>query len=105
AAAGTSQREPDMKIAFAEPSLPETGVLVVGVLEGGGLTPTAAGLDERLGGAIGRAIAGSRFTGKPRQLLDLLAPAGLGLDRILLVGLGKAEALDARAAEELGGAV
>ena len=93
-----------MKIAFAEPSVPNEGALVVGVLDGGVLTPSAASLDERLGGALKRALAASRFTGKARQTLDIVAPAGLELARVTLVGLGKPEDLDARAAEDLGGA-
>ena len=94
-----------MKIAFAEPSVPKTGAFAVAVLEGGVLGRTAAQLDERLGGALRRAIAGSRFTGKKRQFLDLLVPRDIEADRLVLAGLGKPEEVDIRAAEDLGGAL
>ena len=94
-----------MKIAFAEPSLPKSGTLAVAVSEGGHLAATAAQLDERLGGALERAIAGSRFTGKKRQFLDLLVPGDIGLERLVLAGIGKPDELDARGAEDLGGAL
>ncbi|MGE5547898.1 MAG: leucyl aminopeptidase [Solirubrobacterales bacterium] len=92
-----------MKIAFAKPQVPTEGAIVVGVLEGKKLTPTAEQLDKQAGGALSRAIAASRFEGKKDQTLLLLAPAGLEVNRVLLVGLGKADALDAQAGQALGG--
>ncbi|THD62898.1 leucyl aminopeptidase [Phenylobacterium sp.] len=50
-----------------------------------------AGLD----GVLGAAAAASRFTGAKGQTLDVLAPAGLDAARLVLVGAGKAEAVDA----------
>ena len=41
-----------MKISFAEPDLPRSGAVVVGVWEGKALTPAARRLDEATGGAI-----------------------------------------------------
>jgi leucyl aminopeptidase len=49
-------------------------------------------------GALGRAMAASRFTGAKGQTLDVLAPEG-GAERLVLVGGGKAEGFDAMAAE------
>jgi leucyl aminopeptidase len=92
-----------MKIAFAKPSLPTEGAVVVGVLEGRSLTATAQKLDAATEGGLGRAIAASRFEGKKDQTLMVLAPHGLAVTRVLLVGLGKAEAIDARAAQSFGG--
>jgi leucyl aminopeptidase len=48
-----------------------------------------------LGGALAQAAAASRFTGAKGQTLDILAPAGVDAARLVLVGAGKAEALDA----------
>lgn len=93
-----------MKVAFSQPGLPKSGCLAVGVLEGSVLTPSAKELDAATGGAVGRAIAASRFTGKADQTLEILAPAGVGLDRIVLIGLGKADAIDARRFESFGAA-
>ncbi|MFN4088719.1 MAG: leucyl aminopeptidase [Alphaproteobacteria bacterium] len=94
-----------MKIEFAAPTQPESGALVLGVFEDAALTPSAEELDTRLDGTLRRAIGASRFSGKARQFLDVLAPAGAGADRVVLVGLGKPAALDQRAAEDLGGAI
>jgi Leucyl aminopeptidase len=94
-----------MKIAFSAPKLPETGVVVVGVLDERQLTASAKALDELLGGALTRAIAASRFKGKRDQQLSLLAPAGTGHDRIVLLGLGAAADLDALKLQGLGATV
>ena len=94
-----------MKIAFASPSFPSSGALVVGVLAGKKLTPSAAELDEATGGALARAMAASRFTGQAAELLEVVGPANVGNGRILLAGLGKASACTALAAEKLGGAI
>ncbi len=63
-----------MKIAFAGPAIPKIGTLVVGVGEERLLTPEATALDRDTGGALVRAMAASRFTGKTDQLLSILAP-------------------------------
>jgi leucyl aminopeptidase len=94
-----------MKISFAEPTLPKSGALVVGVYAEKKLTPTAATLDKQLGGALTRAIAASRFTGKKDETLAVLAPAGLALNRVVLAGLGKAAEIDVKQLENLGGIV
>jgi leucyl aminopeptidase len=93
-----------MKVAFVQPGLPKSGCLAVGVLDTGVLTPSAQAADAATGGAVARAIAASRFTGKAEQILDIVAPAGVGLDRLILVGLGKAAEIDPRRMEAFGGA-
>ena len=80
-----------MKISFSKPGLPAKGALVVGVYEGKKLTQSASELDRKTKGAIARAIAGSRFVGKSRQVLSILAPASIEASRIVLLGLGKAK--------------
>jgi len=92
-----------MKIAFAKPSLPSEGAVAVGVLEGKVLTATALALDAKTQGGIARAVAASRFEGKKGQTLLILAPSGLEVSRVLLVGLGKAKEIDALAAQAFGG--
>jgi leucyl aminopeptidase len=99
-----------MKVSFAKPGLPAKGALVVGVHEGKKLTASAAELDRRTKGALARAIGGSRFEGKSKQVLSVLAPAGIDASRVVLLGLGKpkgevrpvdAEALGGTIAAEL----
>jgi leucyl aminopeptidase len=92
-----------MKIAFAEPSLPKTGAVIVGVHEGRRLSPSAERLERETGGALSRAMNASRFQGKKDEVLALLAPANVAASRILLAGLGKAEEVDARRLQDLGG--
>ena len=94
-----------MKIAFAKPDLPSSGAVVVGVLEDLKLTASAASLDKLLKGALGRAIAASRFKGRPDDILPVLAPGGGDLSRVVLVGLGKPAAIDELAAQAMGGRI
>jgi len=49
--------------------------------------------------SLAAAVAASRFTGAKGQTLDLIAPAGLEVGRLVLVGAGKRDAFDALAAE------
>ncbi|MHA1538641.1 MAG: leucyl aminopeptidase [Alphaproteobacteria bacterium] len=92
-----------MKISFAEPAMPKSGTLVVAAREGRALTPFAATLDKSTGGALRRAMEASRFKGGKDDILEVLAPAGSKLARIVLVGLGKVGEFDAGRAEILGG--
>jgi leucyl aminopeptidase len=93
-----------MDIRFAEFSQPQSGAVVVGVWEGRELTAPARRLDEATQGAISRAVAAApRFHGKKNELLPLIGPPGLSVSRIVLAGLGKPDAIDARLLEDLGG--
>ncbi len=94
-----------MKISFAAPSLPRSGALVIGALDGGVLDATAARVDEATGGAVSRAIESSRFTGKANQTLMLVAPAGIAASRVMVLGLGAADRIDAKAAQTAGGTI
>ncbi|MGB8275442.1 MAG: leucyl aminopeptidase [Alphaproteobacteria bacterium] len=94
-----------MKITFSEPSLPSSGTVVVGVLEGNKLTETAAALDKRTGEALSRAIAASRFRGKSGDILSVLSPSGTALARVVLIGLGNGAKLDALKMQAAGGAI
>jgi leucyl aminopeptidase len=93
-----------MDISFAEPSVPESGAVVVGVFVGGKLAPSGAQLDKRIGGALSRAIAASQFKGKKGETRDVLAPPRTKLDRVVLLGLGDPDSFDLLAAQAVGGA-
>ena len=90
-----------MKISFADHALPDGGSIVV-FAAGESLLASARALDERSGGLLSRAAKAARFEGKADTVLDLILPAGLPHDRILLVGIGDAAKLTASAAESLG---
>jgi leucyl aminopeptidase len=93
-----------MKINFAEFEPPRSGAIAVGVWEEGKLTSPARQLDEIGDGVITRALAASpRFRGKRGEIVPVVGSANLGVNRIVVVGLGKPEAFDQRAAEDVGG--
>jgi leucyl aminopeptidase len=94
-----------MQISFAAPSDVRAGALIVGAGEGAALTQAGARADAATGGALARAVKGSRFTGKSGQMLELLAPSGVKASRIILVGMGKAEEFSAVSAEHLAAGV
>ena len=92
-----------MRVSFASPSLPKAGAIVAGVKKNKELTPAAAEIDKLTGGAVKRALSSGRFTGKKGQALEIVAPAGIGNSRILLVGLGKG--MDELSQQALGGQI
>lgn len=93
-----------MQIIFTSQAVPKTGTVIVGALEGGKLDPAAMALDKTSGGTLRRAVkVAPRFDGKRGQILDIPAPAGLRLDRIIVLGLGKVAELTASRVESLGG--
>ena len=87
-----------MEIEFAPPSNP-AGVVAVFVWEGAAPSGPAAEFDAATGGAVARALAGGRFKGAAGRVLELVAPAGLEADRLVLVGGGPRDALDAAGVE------
>jgi leucyl aminopeptidase len=91
-----------MKPAFAKPAVPTQGCAVVTLAEGAKLTGAAAALDKKTRGAISRAIAAAEFKPKREKTLVIVAPAGTRLARIVVIGLGEAKTLDAKAAEKIG---
>ena len=92
-----------MKLSFSSPALPKSGALAVGVHGDGVLTDAAKALDEASGGALTRAMKAAQFEGKPEQTLSLLCPPGTDLDRVVLIGLGEAGALDDNGWQSYGG--
>jgi leucyl aminopeptidase len=62
-------------------------------------------MDAKAGGLIARAAEIARFTGAKKTGLDLIAPAGLDLQRLIVMGLGDAEKLSETDWLALGGRV
>jgi leucyl aminopeptidase len=92
-------------ITFAKSDLPDAGVAVVFHAEEAELGLDAAALDLATAGAITRAIEKAMFKPKLFSILDIVAPAGTGLDRILVVGIGKPAEIAAKDWVRLGGAI
>ena len=90
-----------MQIKFVEADGLDTakdGVAAL-VFEGGALSAAAKRLDELTDGGVARAIKVADFTGAKGKSLQIIAPAGLKITRILLVGAGAENAFDAKASE------
>ncbi len=93
-----------LSIAFArKPPCPDRGRLALLVPEGAAPAGLAAEAGPACGGALTRALAAAKFTGKKGSSCTMLAPGG-GLTRVVAVGLGKAEELTPFGVEEAGGA-
>jgi leucyl aminopeptidase len=91
-----------MQISFVKSEIPEEGALVVGTTEGEEFTGVLEQLDKKAKGTFERALKASRFTGAKGQITEVLAPSGLDLERVVIVGLGKADDFTAESAEALG---
>ncbi len=94
-----------MKISFAKYALPTDGALVLGAFEDRRLTSIGMEIDAKTGGVLTRAMAAGRFDGKKDQTLLLLAPSGLELSHLLLIGLGRAKDVDENKMQTIGGTV
>jgi len=92
-----------MKFVFAKPAMPAKGALIVGALEGRKLLATAQAIDAKTHGALKRALDASQFEGCKDQVAVLLAPPGLKLSRVVVIGLGKGDGVDALRLEAFGG--
>ncbi len=69
--------------------------IVAAVFEDGSLSPSAEALDKALGGIVRKMVDAGDASGKAGK--SLLLPLGeAGVERLLLIGVGKAEALSER---------
>jgi leucyl aminopeptidase len=93
-----------LKIHFAsfQRSKRHRGVLIAFCAEGRKFGPAT----QRILSAVGdlnRAAAADRFTGKNGSVLDVIAPAGIDVPRLVVVGVGKERELKDRDLVKLGG--
>ncbi|MDP1632020.1 MAG: leucyl aminopeptidase [Caulobacter sp.] len=92
-----------MRIEFiASDSSPSGGGVAVMAFEGGRLSTAAEAMDKATGGAVMRAMAASRFAGKPGQTVELVVPSGLEVERLTVVGSGPQGEWGGDAAERFG---
>jgi leucyl aminopeptidase len=89
-------------IAFAKPTLPKSGALVLLIGEGEVASGVWQQVDEATGGAIARAFKSAEFKGAKGKICSIIAP-GAGLSRVIAVGLGKPAELNSRVLNEAGG--
>jgi leucyl aminopeptidase len=91
------------KLAFAAFAAPARGVLILFCEEGVKFGPATRKALSPTGDLVTRAAAADRFTGKSGSSLDILAPAGLAVERLVILGIGKAGKLKAQDLVRLGG--
>ncbi len=94
-----------MKISFSTFSAPKSGVAVVLAGEGGNLSDDGIQIDKAVNGCISNAIKVTEFKAEREKSLDIILPKGSGVERVIVMGVGKTEELDGVAAEYLGGAI
>jgi leucyl aminopeptidase len=91
------------KLGFAPFAIPPKGVLIMFCEEGVKLGPAARKALAPAGDLVERAAAADRFTGKSGSALELVAPAGLAVSRLVILGVGKARKLKPQDFVKLGG--
>jgi len=69
--------------------------VVVFLTEGGEGSNAAAEIDRATGGLLTKLVAAGDITAKRNECVPLLAPSGMAAGQLLVVGLGKREAVDA----------
>jgi leucyl aminopeptidase len=94
-----------LEISFAPLNADPEAVTVVLVGEGLALGVRARELETKSAGAINKAAAAADYKGKYKSTIEILAPAKLGIDRLIVSGLGKAATLNEQQYVDLGGAV
>lgn len=91
------------KISFAKSSAPASGTLFLLVDEALSAGGIGSEILAGLAGGLKKAAEVGGFEGKKGTSLDLITPAGLDLDRLVVVGLGKVEDLKEEDWVNLGG--
>ncbi len=90
-----------MKISFQRASQPKSGTWVLPLAEWGKSSPSAAFSTMK---NLAQLMKLGNFEGKKDQVLELLAPLP-GIDRLILIGLGKTEELSRNSIEYVGGSI
>ena len=91
-----------MKIAFADATLPDAGTVVV-LAAASKLGAVGTDLDQRTGGSVRRAIELVDADLKRGRVVELLLPAGVGLARLVVLGIGTPDEATRLDLEVLGG--
>lgn len=93
-----------MRIGFGPVTMPGKGVLIVFCDDGLKLGPATRRLLGAATGLVQRAAEADHFTGKSGSALELVAPEGLKIARLVVVGIGKPKDIKAADVLKLGGA-
>ncbi|MBX7167772.1 MAG: leucyl aminopeptidase [Pirellulales bacterium] len=85
---------PAVEITSESPTTLEADCVVVGLFDDKQFDRPAAAMNAATGGALARLIEGGDLSGKPLELVPLLAPTGIRAAQVLVVGLGPRENFD-----------
>ncbi len=94
-----------LEITFAPLNADPETVTVVFAGDGVVFGTKAREFDTKSASAVSKAAAAADFKGKYKSSIEILAPAKLGIDRLIVSGIGKAGTLTEQQAVDLGGAV
>ncbi len=92
-------------ISFANIAPVKQGVVVLLAEDGPTFSPAGKAFDKACGGALSKAAKERKFKGKKKSSLDVLVPGGLGLSRLLIVGVGTLKDATDNDWVELGGTI
>ena len=91
------------KLEFAALSTPPKGVLILFCEEGVKFGQAARKVLDPTGDLVSRAATADGFKGKSGSILDIVAPADLGVTRLIVIGAGKVRDLKSQDFVKLGG--
>ena len=91
----------EFSIKQSSPEKQRSGCVVVGVYEGGKLSPSAQLLDKAAKHALRDLIAHGDMSGKSATTLLLHKLPGIAAERVLLIGLGKASELTSKTSVDI----
>jgi leucyl aminopeptidase len=94
-----------LEVTFAPLTADPESVSVVLAGEALSLGAKAGEFESKSAAAISKAAAAADFKGKYKTTIEVLAPAKLGIDRLIVAGVGKESNLTAQQWVELGGAL
>jgi len=92
-----------LKLGFGPFKIPGKGAVVVFCDDGLNYGPATRKALGAAAGLVSRAAKAERFTGKKSSALDLILPAGLKTERLVVIGVGKVSELKAKDFVKLGG--
>ena len=93
------------EITFASLGADPEAVTVILAGDGLDLGSKAKELETKSAAAISKAAAAADYKGKYKSTIEILAPAKIGIDRLIVAGLGKQATLIPQQYVELGGAI
>src|SRR5262245_23108260 len=91
------------RLAFGPFATPAKGVLILFCEQGVKFGPAGRSVLEPTGDLVQRAATADKFTGKSGSALEIVAPAGLPVSRLVILGVGKAGKFKAQDFVKLGG--